>query len=384
MPDTTLDRDAAPTPRGRPATRALLWCLALLAVAEVAVRRIEAGIRPPGTLDVEAPLVVVLGTSRSRHGLDPAAIEAALAARGVAPVFAGNASRVAATTAGLLQVWRDEIRSAVAGHAGVLAIEVRVEGLNDNYLAEGEKLPADLVAADGSPAAAPSPLAALADGELEDASWWLLSRLRLTELPTVLRRLEAAGGGEAGGATGAVGAPRSAADAGTAVDADSDAASDGLTGKARRRAEARAQRRPAWATGSRGFEPRKTTDRTLDEDDLADHYRTKVLADFQSGGAQTRALRALIAESRATGLTPLLYLMPVTPKHKEAYPDGLWDRMVGELHALAAAERVDFIDLDAGHGLPDTAFHDTSHLLPPGAAEVSRRFAEQAVLPALR
>jgi len=330
-------------------TRALLWCLLLLAAAEAGVRAFERAVPTTGTIGIDERLVLLLGTSRTQHGLNPVWIERALAAGGVQDVFVANASRLAATNVGLLQEWAHDVLPAVAGHGrGLVAIEMRVEGFNDSYQAEVEGVSAEQLEIDGQDLSAlqgDGPLALLGKGKLDAASWWLLSRSHLCALPELLRR------------------HREAAE---------------LTPKQIQR------HLPAWAVRDRGWEPmpRDSTTRNLER--IQQHYRDQVLADFSHGGRQTSAVRELVASVRAIGMTPVLYLMPITDDHRTVYPDGLWDQMLTYIRALADELHVDFVDLDIGHGLPPTLFVDSSHLSPEGAEIMSARLAERVLLPRLR
>src|SRR5262245_2747123 len=99
--------------------------------------------RAPETAQLVAtrPGIFLVGTSRTMLGLRPKTIEQELRATGMADPWVANVSMDRMTTVGELQHYLKEIHPLVAqqGASGVVAFEVRGEGLNDSYLTDAEE-----------------------------------------------------------------------------------------------------------------------------------------------------------------------------------------------------------------------------------------------------
>jgi hypothetical protein len=105
------------------------------------------------------------------------------------------------------------------------------------------------------------------------------------------------------------------------------------------------------------------------------------LNDFQVGAVQDRALRKMIGLCRRRGVGVAVVLMPEGGEFRSWYPsaarrrlDLYLDRLRRELHVPV---------VDGRTWMADAHFSDGHHLLPPGAAAFTKRFAREAVRPLL-
>lgn len=326
-----------------PATKVVLWTLALLSAAEYGLRKLDA----PVSIDVaaERPILICLGTSRTTHGLSPLEIEATLAGTtspDAASPWVANESRNGITTVGLYLLYMKEVRPLLRGRSGVIAIEARPSGFNDAYMTEeenrafaGSELRAlyaggdirlDDFAEDGS---ARNQFAAFADR--------ILSGLRLSGGRALLARVSAR-----------------LSPAGT----------------------------HASLEGARGFLPVGGPRRDdLDVDRWRYHYEKVLLNGWRFGVVQTLALRFLIRQIKTDGFTPVLYVMPVTAIQRSFWPDHALPIAMAGIRGIAAEEGVDLEDFDRDHALQDDAFHDTHHLTAESAHTFSRQFARRVFAP---
>jgi hypothetical protein len=337
-------------------TQSLMAALALLAAAEVGLRLFEA--RSGGSLPADRPLVFVLGSSRSKAGLAPSAIEDVLALRGHPGAFAANLSVEGATTAGLCQRYLEELAPLApvpAGAQAVLLIEVRPSGLNDAYVAPEERTWLERQRVERGPSGpvalrAVGPLALLARGGFAAGSRALVGCLALARADELLRgRLR-------------LGRP-----------ADGAGDADGLPGL-----------RADWARGERGFIPYSDQPEPgLREGMWRTHYQGTLLKDFHLGGVQTDLLRLLLRRARSDGFRPVLFCMPVTEIQRAFLAPGEHASYLAHVATVAALEGVPFVDLDSALRLPLTAFVDTHHLRFGSVAPVTVELTQRAVLPRL-
>lgn len=336
-------------------TQSLLVALALLAAAELGLRVLEA--RSAGSLPSDRPLVFVLGSSRSKAGLAPSAIEDVLAQRGHPHVFAANLSIEGATTVGLCERYMEELAPLApvpAGVAAVLLIEVRPSGLNDSYVDPDERTWLEHQRVERGPAGPLAlrpvgPLDLFARGRLAAGSRSLMGSLALLRAKELLRGhfSPPAGGAEA--------------------------AADGLAGLS-----------ADWARGERGFVPYSDVPEPgLRESMWRTHYQGTLLKDFHLGGVQTDILRLLLRRARSDGFRPVLFSMPVTDIQRGFLPPGTHASYLAHVANVAALEGVPFVDLDSMLKLPVSAFVDTHHLRFGSVVPVTVELTQRGVLPRL-
>ena len=374
-------------------TRALAYALAILAAAEVGLRVLDVDLdpdvaaTPAAEVHAEAPVVILVGSSRTQRAVVPHVVEEYLAEAGLADAFVASLHRPGATQAGLYKIYLELVRPHVTASEltrGFVGIEVRVSGANDNFLMDIEREyvatldlgaedagsgadalnagapTADAESTDGpaaSAGAAPSGFLELArSGDLDAAAGRLLGRLELARLrETVVRPLSRR----------------------WSEPEPAPAASDASPPPANPFRDALVEADVTWALGGQGWrafdEARR---RDLQFDLMRGRYVDKYLLDFELGGLQTELLRRLVQQVRADGLTPFLYVLPVSPMHARFYRGGLRERFLEQTEALAREENVPLYDLGADSGLKNRHFQDTHHMLSQQAPVFSQRFAE--------
>lgn len=356
--------------------KAVLYSLLLLLLAEAGLRLAErwvavlSGIADGGSC--HRPLCLFLGSSRTLRGVDPFLVEQELAARGWDRPWSASLNMPTATNVGLYMHYMQEIhpwagRAEGSSHRwtsadmsrGILAIEVRGSGMNDNYnpnreLAwlsqQGDDGPA--IPEHNDAGGLPEWLSGL-DPEASARS--LLWRFRLSTIRETVVALDR-------------GAGRGAVNPDDLTDEGRELIADGLP--------------PQfaginWARGARGWQPFDERVSDLDVDRWSEHYRMRLLADYHLGGRQSRYLRLIIRQAREDGFTPLLYLLPVTPLHRTFYFGDGYQEFLTHIRLLAREEGVQLIDLDSDHTLDLHAYRDTNHLHRDGARVVSRQLGRQ-------
>jgi len=330
-------------------TQALAWCAALLLLAELALRALDGAGDELAPLETRAPLALALGTSRTMRAIDPSVVEGVLREEGCGEVFAANVSLKAVTNVGLLRHWLEQVAPRLpSGARGVVAIEVRCEGFNDNYLLDDERTWLQATMSGLAPNEAPSsaPLSTPLHGRFsaDDFSRELMSHLRLFAPADIVAAWWEAGDGdgELDWATVRPGAPR-------------------------------------------GFRPFQDEVRLKDLNRAywEDHYRSRLLKDFVFGGLQSDSVERLIEAVRRAGLQPVLYLMPITDVQRSFFEPGQYAAVLANITALAARQKAPFIDLDSARAWPVRLFQDTNHMAPEASAAVSKLFAKKALAPQL-
>lgn len=358
-------------------TRAILWCVVFVVLAELVLRAWDPGRKAHGTLSTQRPLAFILGTSRSLRGLRPSVIEGVLRDEGLREPWVGNASQKQVTTIGLYRRYRNDLAPLFAterGH-GVLAIEVRASGMNDNYLVPDEQAWVDSEAlpplpgldpkAPPLPQRAVGPIELLKAGRIEAAAIAAFGSLALTHTRETLRPVierafghRAADESEIDSTAGSPPAPLPQES--IAIDAD-------------------------WARGEKGWEPfPELVAPGLKRSQWEPVYRNQLLKDYHLGGIQTEFLRRLVRESRLAGLTPVLFVMPITDIQKSFFKPGEFESFLTFLERFAQEERVVWTNLDAELDLPIEAFYDTHHINRDAVPQVSREFARRVLLSVLR
>lgn len=340
-------------------TRSVIVALALLAAAELGLRWMERA--PEGRLPADRPVVIVLGTSRSRAGLSPEVIARALFVKGIHDPWVANASLEASTSVGLYETYMSQIHPFAGGAGGtgsgegepvVIAIEVRGSGLNDSYMSAEESEYAERFRLEDGDLREVGFLELFADGRFAPASRSLLGRLRIAHGVDTIR-------------------PRVAALWSDDEDSDGHLDHGPLTGSD-----------APWAAGTRGWVPYPDVQEpNLREGMWRTHYQTVLLMDFELGGVQTDFLRLLVRRIRADGFRPVLYCMPVTEIQRGFYAPGDYARYLRHVGEVAAEEGVPFVDFDSTLGVPLEAFTDTHHLRVSAVPLMSRELAERALLP---
>lgn len=102
------------------------------------------------------------------------------------------------------------------------------------------------------------------------------------------------------------------------------------------------------------------------------------LADLRPGGPAATALRDLIAECRERDIRMRLVLLPEGTPFRGWYPPPVEARLTAFLGTLNAEV------IDARRWLPDDAFVDSHHMLAVGAEAFTDRLTQEVIAPALR
>lgn len=326
--------------------RVLFATFALLLAVELALDAWFASPPPFEGIPARDPLCFALGTSRTMAGLDPAAMEAAMRENGIAEPWVSNIAQDGITTFGMFDLYMNEIRplATEAKRRGVLAIEVRPSGLNDNYATpeENDKWTRgeyrSLVATVRS------------QGVLVDQ----FSKLQLEAASKTLFALTALGSGR----------------------------------ETMRRIERRlvAGGVPTWASGAKGFRPYLEGRRDdLSEATWRQHYEKTLLAGFSFGERQFLMLKLLATQARKDGFDVVLYIMPVTDIQKSFWkPQKLLPWVISQVSEWAKKENIPLYDFDSGNSLTHDDFFDTHHLRPESAPRFSREFALRVFAPRAR
>lgn len=307
-----------------PKTRSMLWLALFLVLAECGLRAVESAQRPV-PLEIDAPPIFLLGTSRTERGIDPYVVESALLAEGAGSYWVASVTAHAVRCVGLEALYREQIRPRLAGvpEGGLVAIELYGAGMNDGVVFEAER---EWLAGRSRRS---SPLEPLGwPSRLANWSRGLLASLRLADARDLFVEFP-------------------------------------LTRFTR-----------TWMNERRGFHPHPNfTERGMRRSHWEPRYRNELLREWGIGGIQTVALRELVAAIRQDGLRVALYTMPISDMHRSFYPDGAYKEYKEGIRSFAAEEGLPLLDLDAGHGLKRTQFYDTHHLCGSTAPLVSRRLA---------
>jgi hypothetical protein len=284
-------------------------------------------------------------------------VEKALAQRGVSEPWVALVARRGLSTMGLYYLYMTELhpwtREAPIG--GLVAVEARVSGLDPRALRDRDFLagidPALVLAGEGElPDPARAGLAAsLRVGDFDRVARSMLWGLHLfRDRETLARVVERARGRMA------------------------------VSGNAK----PRWMTVPGWSRGEKGFNPDFThhPGRGIDRQEERAEEEGEM---SEIGETQTEFLRRLVRQATADGFRVVVYLMPVTDRHLQFLPPGMFERGVEHFTTVCREEGVPFVDLHTGNALEPWAFSDTHHLHVTGAEIVSERFAEQVVLPYL-
>jgi len=340
-------------------------CAALFFMGVEGALRVSAQNVADGDFSHDGPVVLLFGSSRTEFGLKPKVAEATLRDGGVENAWVANVTHRALTMVGMLRLYREKLHPMLDGGAfdGWIGIEIRGAGLNDSYRVFDE--PEFLAGSGWDPeagtfdaAAAQSPLDLLRTGHFDEGAGLLLGGLTLVERRDELRAtLTPASWFE---------------DRGVAEAAAGSWEAHLLA------------RGVSWASGDKGwnvFQRQRRADLNVDVERR--RFTKNHLKAYRVGGVQTACLRQIIAEARADGLKPFVYVMPVTAIHRGFYEPGDYAEFLRFARRIAEVEAVPFFDLDSNHGLPNERFHDTGHLHHTAATPFSKTLATKALLPLL-
>jgi hypothetical protein len=112
----------------------------------------------------------------------------------------------------------------------------------------------------------------------------------------------------------------------------------------------------------------------------ADEYRN-ILNDLRPGGGAGRALGDLLGLCRANGIPVRLVLLPEGTGFRAFYPRWAEDRLYAYLRGVCAEHGCGLTDARAW--MPDAAFGDGHHMLRHGAEAFSERLAREVIGPNL-
>jgi hypothetical protein len=121
-----------------------------------------------------------------------------------------------------------------------------------------------------------------------------------------------------------------------------------------------------------GFEEARTRTR--------DNYET-ILRNLEPGGGAARALHDTLELARVHAIPTRLVLMPEADWFRAFYSSAATTRFDHWVHEVARESGCPLTD--ARRWIPDSGFADGHHLLPGSAAIFSARLADEAILPAL-
>ncbi len=320
------------------ATRSIVCCLLLLALAEVSLRAWESTGKKqiPVLLPTSRQLLFNLGTSKTRRGVSPILIDSLLTSRGVDSTWCANIIDFGATSVGLYKqyMWQIHQWASTTEPSGNVAIEVRGPGLNDHYVSDEEIrfLEKTGIVRD------------LLSGKANSAARKMLSSSRLSS-------------------SGELFAKKRKRDR-RVNDPDTMDLMSYL------------EKTKSWSGGERGWvsSDKRTGDPTPEKEKT--RYEDVYLKDFSLGGVQTEYLVKLIRQVRQDGFTPILYLLPVTEVNRGYFPEGTYEKLLDHISLIADREKVLFVDLDSNHNIDLELFEDSHHLKTRGAREFSPLFAE--------
>ncbi len=347
--------------------RSVVFTAVFFLAAEAGLR-LRAPEETRGDFSHDGPVVLLLGSSRTEFGLKPRVAEAALADAGVEGAWVADVTHRALTMIGMLRLYREKLRPVVEGGDldGWIGIEIRGSGMNDSYRVFDEPEYLARCGYDpeggtiGDAESGDTPLDLLLGGRFGAGARALVGGLALVrERPTLKRWLDPTTWFDGDGAEGAS-APRGSWEA-----------------------HLRALDVP-WATGEKGWQVfHRQRREDLNAKVERRRFRRHHLKDYAIGGVQTACVRELLAEARADGLKPFLYVMPITAVHRRFFEPGDYAAFRRLAERIAAEEGVPLFDLDRGHALPNAAFLDTGHLHHTAAAGFTRTFVERVLLPLL-
>jgi hypothetical protein len=341
----TLDRSTPVKPR------CLLWCLLVVVLAEIALQAFIRSSPPCGGLPDDGRLVFMTGTSRTFAGVNTATVDEILRARGLADVHAFNVSRMGATMTGTYITYMEEIHPLVQGErrSGIVAIEARDSGMNDNYLTEDE-IKFTLGGAKYEMASlmtrSPDVLAYLKAGEFENAAGAIVGRLALARGRSTLHKVDC-------GVRHLLGEETAA----------------------------------EWTQGAKGFKPyppKAEAPADLAKDFWGPKYQQTYLKNYTLGGWQAQVLAELVKQVRADGFQPVLYIVPITDIHKSFSKPGEQEQFARFIRRLATHLDVPLVDLEEKIRLTDDDFYDCHHICLEGSVRLTPVFVEEVVLPYLK
>lgn len=342
---------------------------ALFFLAAEAGLRLSAPERSTGRFSHDGPVVLLLGSSRTEFGVKPRVAEAALREADVAGAWVADVTHRALTMIGMLRLYREKVRPVLEGGDldAWIGVEVRGSGLNDSYRVFDEPEYLARCGYDpeansfGDPESGSGPLDLLLEGRWDASARALVGDLALVRERRRLHRWLDPRTWSSRDDVPAAPAPGGSWDA-----------------------HVRASGVP-WATGDKGwnvFHRQRRAD--LNAAVERRRFRKHHLKDYAIGGVQTACVRAILAEARADGLKPFLYVMPITETHRRFFEPGDYADFRRLVERLAAEEGVPLFDLDRDHGLPDSAFLDTGHLHHTAAPAFTRTFTDRVLVPLLR
>ncbi|NNE07265.1 MAG: hypothetical protein HKN20_01760, partial [Gemmatimonadetes bacterium] len=330
------------------ATKALVWCIALLAVGEACLRVIEASpVRAQEDVprfETDRPYILVLGTSRARRGLWPLRVERAWAQQTGRRPWNGIVWEKAATYIGFHKTYMQEIRPWAARAElphSVLAVEICGASMNDSYMRDEEARYARVNTF----------LPDLRAGDWDGAAHELrVHAFRFTEVRGIIDD-------RFGSSDDPDDEVIEAEDADP--DGDGEGTDQALLGHYLRRYR--------WGQGYKGFDPREGTIDDLKFEMIRRQYTETLLKDYARGGIQTEYLTKLVSAARDDGFRVVFFILPITAEHKEFWPAGGYESYVAAGEDLAADLGVPLVNFDRDFPMAPDEFRDTNHLKVEGA-----------------
>lgn len=107
----------------------------------------------------------------------------------------------------------------------------------------------------------------------------------------------------------------------------------------------------------------------------------RYLRGFRLGGPAVEGLEEVLATCRREHIPAALVVMPEGPLFRSWYPAGVWPQVQEFLDQLRRRYGVPVVN--AREWMPEEAFADSHHLLPPGAAAFTERLGREAIAPLL-
>ncbi len=344
------------------ATKALIWCAALMIASEVGIRTLESGpirvVDDAPSFETRRPFVFVLGTSRVRRGIWPRVIEKAWAEETGHRPWVASIWELAVTNIGLYKIYLDEIRPWAKKSTipnGVLAIEICGASMNDSYMRDEEARYAH-VSTFGKH---------LRAGDLSDASSQLLvSSARFTEIKGIIE--DRFGKGER--------QEEIRIEDGEKMEDNGESAPQ--SGK-RKTSLAQYLHRYSWGRGYKGFDPHHGTMDDLRLEKIREQYTGTLLKDYALGGIQIKYLKKLVKSAREDGLKVVFFILPITADHREFWDGDMYAAYVAAAEEVAAELGVPLHNFDRDFEISPDEFRDTNHLKEVGAVRLSREFASR-------